>query len=68
MSNEDKKVKILHLLSQLNEPMLEFLDIDSDKMLDEKLNVLAQLKAGKCIADISNFYDILELYPTDMWD
>lgn len=65
---EDKKIKILELLSQVYEPMLEFFDVDSDKMLDEKIKVLTDLKNGKSISDIPNFYDILELYPNDMWD
>lgn len=65
---EEKKIKIMQLLSEIYEPMLEFFDVDSDKMLDEKIKVLTDLKNGKKIADIPNFYDILELYPTDMWD
>lgn len=65
---EEKKIKIMKLLSEIYEPMLEFFDMDSDKMLDEKIQVLTDLKNGKKIADIPNFYDILELYPTDMWD
>jgi hypothetical protein len=68
MSNEDKKVKIMALLSEIYEPMLEFLDLESDKMLDLKIKVLTDLKNGIPIADIPNFYDILELYPADMWD
>lgn len=65
---EEKKIKILELLTKIDEPMLEFFDVNSDKMLDEKIKVLTDLKNGKTIADIPNFYDILELYPTDMWD
>lgn len=65
---EDKKIKIMQLLSEIYEPMLEFFDVDSDKMLDEKIKVLTDLKNGKSISDIPNFYDILELYPNDMWD
>ena len=65
---EEKKIKILELLTKTDEPMLEFFDVNSDKMLDEKIKVLTDLKNGKTIADIPNFYDILELYPTDMWD
>lgn len=68
MSNEDKKIKIITLMSDIYEPMLEFLDLDSDYMLDTKISVLTDLKNGKSIADIPNFYDILEKYPTDMWD
>lgn len=66
----DKKIEILSLLSQIDEPMLEFLDTESNKMLDEKIKVLKDLKAGKTIAEIPTFYDILELYPADgeKWD
>lgn len=65
---EEKKIKIMQLLSEIYEPMLEFFDIDSDKMLDEKIKVLTELRKGKPIYEIPNFYDILELYPKDMWD
>lgn len=65
---EDKKIKILELLSQVYDPMLEFFDIDSDKMLDDKIEVLTDLVNGKTISQIPKFYDVLELYPKDMWD
>ncbi|MBQ2870325.1 hypothetical protein IJE86_01345 [bacterium] len=65
---EDKKVKILELLSQIYEPMLEFFDIDSNRLLDLKIEVLTELANGKSISEIPRFYDILEKYPTDMWD
>lgn len=66
----EKKIEILTLLTEVNEPMLRFFDTDSDKMLDKKIEVLKDLKAGKTIAEIPNFYDILELYPADeeIWD
>jgi hypothetical protein len=48
--------------------MLEFLDLDSDRLLDLKIQVLTDLKNGKSIAEIPRFYDILEKYPADMWD
>lgn len=67
---QDKKLKIMELLSQVYDPMLEFFDVDSDKMLDEKIQVLTDLVNGKTIAEIPNFYDILELYPAEgeIWD
>jgi hypothetical protein len=68
MSNEDKKVRIMQLMSELDEPLLEFLDIDSDYMLDEKIKVLEQLKQGKKIDEIYNFYEILELNMDYNWD
>lgn len=68
MSMEDKKIQILELLSQVYDPMLQFFNIDSDKMLDEKIEVLTDLKNGKTISEIPNFYDVLEDYPTGIWD
>lgn len=65
---EEKKIKIMQLLSEIYEPLLEFFDVDSDKMLDEKIQVLTDIKEGKTINEIPNFYKILELYPTNMWD
>ena len=69
-----KKLKILMLLEELYEPLLDFFDTDSDEMLDLKIEVLTDLKNGKTISEIPNFYDILELYPEDkdgvevLWD
>ena len=50
--------------------MIQFFDLDSDELLDEKIRVLTALKDGKQIADIPNFYDILESYPKngEHWD
>lgn len=66
----EKKLLIISLLSEVHEPLLEFFDIDSDKMLDEKIEVLTELKNGKKISEIPKFYDILELYPGEnvLWD
>ena len=64
-----KKEKIRELLFEVYEPELKFFDLDSDEMLDEKIEVLEALKAGKTIGEIPNFYDVLELMPkNDMWD
>ena len=47
-----------------------FFDLDSDEMLDEKIQVLTDLKNGKTQGEIPNYYKILELYPKngEMWD
>lgn len=64
-----KKEEIRDLLYEVYEPELKFLDLDSDKMLDEKIEVLKALKSGKTINEIPNFYDILELMPKEgIWD
>lgn len=50
--------------------MLKFLDLDSEKMLDDKIDVLSKLNAGVKPVDIKKYYDILELYPKEdvIWD
>ena len=66
----EKKEKIMDLLFEVaNYEVMQFFDVDSDKMLDEKIEVLTALKEGKPIAKIPKFYDVLELYPKNqMWD
>ena len=67
----EKKSKIMDLLFEVsNYEIGKFFDVDSDELLDEKIEVLTALKSGKQIADIPNFYDILELMPKDgeIWD
>lgn len=65
-----KKERIRDLLAEVYEPEMEFFDLGSSIMLDEKIQVLEALKAGKPIADIPNFYKVLELMPKagQMWD
>lgn len=65
-----KQEEIRELLAEVYEPELKFFDRDSDEMLDEKIEVLKALKAGKTIGEIPKFYDILELMPKDgtIWD
>nr|DAZ12690.1 MAG TPA: hypothetical protein [Caudoviricetes sp.] len=68
----EKGVKVRELFSDVDFPpmLTQFFDLDSDRLLDEKIEVLTALKEGKQISDIPNFYDILELYPKDVthWD
>lgn len=68
----EKGVKVRKLFFEVDFPpmLIQFFDLDSDKLLDEKIEVLTALKEGKQISDIPNFYDILELYPKDggHWD
>ena len=66
-----KQEKIMDLLFKVdNYEVSKFFDIDSEKMLDEKIEVLTALVEGKTIAEIPKFYDVLELMPKDgeMWD
>ena len=66
----EKHLKINELLSYalaLNE--MKFFDVDSDEMLDEKIEVLEAIKEGKSISEIPKFYDVLELMPKEgIWD
>lgn len=65
-----KKERIRDLLAEVYEPELKFFDLGSAKTLDEKIEVLEALSSGKPIADIPNFYKVLELMPKagQMWD
>ena len=66
----EKRVKIIDLLFEVDcYEVSQFFDVESNKMLDEKIEVLTALKNGKPIAKIPKFYDVLELMPkNDMWD
>lgn len=72
MDKIEKEIKIMKLLAEvagLSFEVDKYFDIDSDKMLDEKIEVLTALKNGKPIAEIPKFYDVLELMPkNDIWD
>ena len=65
---EDKKGVIIDLLMQINDPiLLEFFDIESDKMLDEKIEILQRCANGENIMEIG--IHILEKMPKDeRWD
>lgn len=68
----EKKSKILDLafeIAGISYEFDKFFDVESDKMLDEKIEVLTALKNGKPISEIPKFYDVLELMPKDgIWD
>lgn len=67
---EEKKIQIMGLLSYaIGIPEMKYFNLDSDELLDEKIEVLTQIKEGKTIAEIPNFYKVLEDLPeNDMWD
>lgn len=67
---EEKKIQIMALLSYaISIPEMKYFNLDSDELLDEKIEVLTQIKEGKTIAEIPNFYKVLEDLPEDdMWD
>mgnify|MGYP004653716853 FL=1 len=67
----EKHMKINELYPYLAEvPMfMKYFDGESDKMLDEKIQVLEALKEGKSIEDIPHFYEVFELLPEEgIWD
>lgn len=72
MTNVEKQIKIMDLLLSVTGESYEvdnYFDTESEKMLDEKIEVLTALKEGKPIAEIPKFYDVLELMPKDgIWD
>lgn len=65
----EKKEKIRDLFYDVYQPEFKYFDLDSDKLLDEKIEVLEALKKGKTIYEIPNFYDVLELMDFNQhWD
>jgi len=64
----DKKGQIIELLMQITDPVvLEFFDIESDEMLDEKIEILQRCVNGENIMEIG--LHILEKMPQDgIWD
>lgn len=69
-ANIKKKAQIIDLLFEVdNYEVDKFFDVESNSLLDEKIEVLTALKKGTPIAKIPKFYDVLELYPkNEMWD
>jgi hypothetical protein len=68
---KEKMLKIRELLPKVDDLFIyKFFDLESDKMLDEKIEVLTALVNGKKPFEIPKYYDILELYPKDgqLWD
>lgn len=71
MTDAEKKIRIMDLLFEIDDTIFkQFFDIESDKMLDKKIEVLEKLASGVVPADIPEYYEVLELYPKDegIWD
>ena len=53
----EKGVKVRELFFEVDFPpmLTQFFDLDSDRLLDEKIEVLTALKEGKQISEIPNF-------------
>ena len=68
---QEKLLQIHQLLFEVTDFLVQkFFDVDSEEMLDTKIEVLTKLKDGIPPIDIPEYYSILELYPADdaMWD
>ena len=64
-------IKVFELLTKVNDRLVEqFFDIESEKLLDEKIEVLTALANGKKPSEIPKYYEVLELYPKEgeIWD
>ena len=71
MTEAEKKIRIMDLLFDIDDTIFkQFFDIDSDEMLDKKIEVLEKLANGVVPADIPEYYEVLELYPKqgEIWD
>lgn len=72
--NEQEKVEKMLKVEDLyvavyGIPELKYFDLSSEELLDEKIEVLTQLKKGKKIGEIHNFYGVLEKLPKEgKWD
>ena len=67
----EKREKIFSLLLEVSDSLgAKFFDPDSEKMLNEKIEVLTALKEGRKPSEIPKYYDVLELYPEEgaQWD
>jgi hypothetical protein len=71
MTYAEKKIRIMDLLFEVDDTIFkQFFDIESDEMLDKKIEVLEKLANGTVPADIPEYYEVLELYPEKegIWD
>lgn len=65
MNDMDKWTEAIKIVGYLPPNLVKFFDMDSMQLLDEKIAVRDALIAGKDIADIPDFYTVLESYPRD---
>lgn len=63
-------MKVHQLLTEVSDVLVDrFFDLDSENLLDEKIEVLTALKNGKKPEEISKYYAILEKFTPDQhWD
>lgn len=70
MDQEKKLMKVHQLLTEVSDVLVDrFFDLDSENLLDEKIEVLTALKNGKKPGEIPKYYAILEKFTPDQhWD
>lgn len=70
MDQEKKLMKVHQLLTEVSDVLVDrFFDLDSENLLDEKIEVLTALKNGKKPEEIPQYYAILEKFTPDQhWD
>lgn len=70
MDQEKKLMKVHQLLTEVSDVLVDrFFDLDSENLLDEKIEVLTALKNGKKPDQIPYYYSILENFnPDQHWD
>ena len=70
MDQEKKLMKVHQLLTEVSDVLVDrFFDLDSENLLDEKIEVLTALKNGKEPEEIPKYYAILEKFTPDQhWD
>lgn len=63
-------MKVHQLLTEVSDVLVDrFFDLDSENLLDEKIEVLTALKNGKKPEEIPKYYVILEKFTPDQhWD
>jgi hypothetical protein len=69
--NKEEKIRKVHvLLTEVSDVLVDrFFDLDSENLLDEKIEVLTALKNGKKPDEIPKYYAILEKFTLDEhWD
>ena len=67
----EKMIQVMELYAEVDDFLVhKFFDMNSEEMLDLKIEVLTQLKNGVPPAKIPDYYSILELYPENgtIWD
>lgn len=72
MTEKERREKYIQmtelLVYAIGIPEMRYFNVESEELLDEKIEVLTMLKGGRQIGDIPNFYKVLEDLPDGIWD